>query len=551
MGPRLGSPRVLRSLGSGLPALILALLPGMIGCADHGGLAGGGGVETTGGELVAMAGSAAGARVRLVPSDWRPAPGEAFPDSLTTLADDKGRWTLEDVPPGAYNLEAFLPRDGSRLFRGGITIAKGDNTLATDSLRAPGSLRLHWPAARPGILYLPGTTVAAAIRDAESLPAEYVLDSLPAGRLPPVHHRAGPDSAPAVLTDSLVIVSGDTARREVLEGWTRHARLRINTSATGADIPAAVADFPLLLRLYQGDIEFSEAAGDGRDLRFTDAAGALLPHALDRWDPAAGAAVIWIRVPRIEGGTDTNTLFMHWGNRKAPPPAAGPVFDRAGGFEAVWHLDEPGNTSPGGYRDAAGSHPGTASALIDTSRTEGLIWGGLKLDGSKHVGVGPGPGLDSLTQITVSAWFKADLWTGGDRHIIQKGSVAGQFGIGDVTGSDSLEFRLPIDSRNRGIRIPAPSIGEMHLVHATFDGTYARLYLDGEMKRNETITGAMGTSGDSLFIGHRPGGVDTDHFQGLLDEVTVSRVARPPHWIKLAYATQKHLAKVVTLEILK
>ena len=47
------------------------------------------------------------------------------------------------------------------------------------------------------------------------------------------------------------------------------------------------------------------------------------------------------------------------------------------------------------------------------------------------------------------------------------------------------------------------------------------------------------------------GGTDADHFQGLLDEVTVSRVARPPHWIKLAYATQKHLASVVSLEILK
>lgn len=515
-------------------------------------VAGGGGVETTGGELVGASGAAAGARVRLVPEGWRPVPGAAFPDSLTATADSAGRYGFDSVAPGFYNLEAHLPADGTRLFRGGVRIAAGKNALGRDSLRPAGSLRLHWSAARKGILYLPGTTVALSVGDAESQPPDILLDSLPAGRLPGVRHRAqAADTASSPLTDSLTILPGGTARAEVLAGWAHSGRVRINTSSAGADVPVAVSDFPLLVRLYQGDLDFAQAARDGRDLRATGPDGALLPLAIDRWDSAAGQAVIWIRVPRVEGGSDSASVTLHWGNPAAARYSPGPVFDGAGGYSAVWHLDEPGNTSPGGYADALGRHPGTAPSLIDNTVTEGLIAGCLALDGSKHVAVGGGPALDSLEQITLSAWFKAALWTGGDRTLVQKGVVAGQYGLVDATDSDSLEFRLPVAGVNRAVRIAAPSIGELHLVHATFDGNLARVYLDGVLKRTEVLPGAMGVSNDSLYIGHRPGGLDSDHFQGLLDEVTVSRVARSPHWIKLAYETQKHLSKVVELEILR
>lgn len=515
-------------------------------------VAGGGGVETTGGELVGASGAAAGARVRLVPEGWRPAPGEAFPDSLTTVADSAGRYRYTSVAPGLYNLEAHLPADGTRLFHGGVRIVAGKNALGRDSLRPAGTLRLHWSAARKGILYLPGTTVALSVGDGESQPPDILLEGLPAGRLPGVRHRAqAADTASSALTDSLTILPGDTARAEVLAGWAHSGRLRINTSPTGADVPAAVADFPLLVRLYQGDLDFAQAARDGRDLRAAGPDGSLLPLAIDRWDSAAGQAVIWIRVPRVEGGSDSNSVTLYWGNPAAARYTPGPVFDRAGGFAAVWHLDEAGNTSPGGYADALGLHPGTAPALIDNTVTEGLIAGGLALDGSKHVAVGGSPALDSLEQITLSVWFKAALWTGGDRTLVQKGVVAGQFGLVDVTASDSLEFRLPIAGVNRAVRIATPSIGDLHLVHATFDGSLARVYLDGVLRKTEMLPGAMGISNDSLYIGHRPGGIDSDHFQGLLDEVTVARVARSPHWIKLAYETQKHLSKVVKLEILR
>jgi hypothetical protein len=535
----------------------------LIHCSDGPtGIAGGGGVETTGGNLVAMVGgsgsSAAGARVRLVPEDYRPAPDAEFPDSLTAIADDSGHYAFRKAPAGRYNLEAVLPKAGVRLLRRGIELGAKPAALGLDTLQATARLSLHWASARAGFFYLTGTTWSRAIPDAEALPVEYMLDSLPAGFQPPIRHRSGPtDTASRILTDSLLLRPGGLVRWEVLEDWAHSARLLINTTPSGADVSEAVEDFPLLVRLFADDFDFAQAAPGGRDLRFTDADGSPLPHTIQRWDSVGGKAEIWVRVPKVDGNSDQDQIILHWGHPGSPDPITAPVFDRSGGFTALWHLDENGNTAPGGYADAIGSHPGTAPSTIDFTFTEGLIVGGLKLDGSKVVAVAPSPDLNSLPALTLSAWIKSDLWTGGDRTILQKGSGTGQYGlsgftdISDATDSDSLEFRLSVGGVAHALRALAPLTGEPHLAQATFDGREARLYLDGVLRRSEPVTGALTVSNDSLYIGHKPGGADSDHFQGLLDEISISHVARSPQWLKLAYETQKQGSKVLRLEPIK
>lgn len=537
-------------------ALVAAALSGLLGCASPTDVAGGGGVETTGGDLVASAGGAsslaAGARVRLVPEGFIPG-RDTLPDSLTVVADDTGHYAFKGLTGGRYNLEAFLPKTGERLLRRGLVLDGKARLLGRDTLKTPARLNLRWATAKPGHFYLPGTTWLRSMPVGETLPLEYLLDSVPAGISESFRHRPSlPDTAGSrVLTDSLEFQPGATVRFDVLDDWTHSARIILNTSPNGADVPGAVEDFPLLLRLFTGDFDFTQTAPGGRDLRFTDPDGSPLAHQIQRWDPASGRAEVWVRVPKADGASATDHILMYWGNPGAPDPKADPVFDQAGGFTALWHLDESGNTKPAGYSDELGLHPGTAALTIDSSRTEANIVGGLKLDGSKEVIVSRAPDLDSPPALTLSLWFKAENWAGGDRVLIQKGGGAGQYGLGDATDADSLEFRLSVENVLHTLRTPVPMTGELHQVHATFDGREARLYLDGVLRASAAIAGAISASSDNLYLGSKPGWAPGEPFEGLLDEVAIHHVARGADWIKFAYETQKQGSKVLRIEATK
>jgi hypothetical protein len=66
----------------------------------------------------------------------------------------------------------------------------------------------------------------------------------------------------------------------------------------------------------------------------------------------------------------------------------------------------------------------------------------------------------------------------------------------------------------------AVSVEAWHHVAASFDGTTARLFLDGRMIGEVAASGPLRTTGD-LYIGHRPTGETPRSFRGSIDEVAV------------------------------
>ena len=68
-------------------------------------------------------------------------------------------------------------------------------------------------------------------------------------------------------------------------GIWRYARtITLDTTAAGANVPDAVENYPLAVRLDKSRFDFSQARSDGVDIRFFDAGGKALPHAIDRHD---------------------------------------------------------------------------------------------------------------------------------------------------------------------------------------------------------------------------------------------------------------------------
>ena len=175
---------------------------------DNVDLAGGGGMETTEGNLASLAGAPTGARVSLIPVGFN-ALRDTLADSMTVLTDSNGVYQFRGLVPGRYNLEAHLPSAGTRCFRPGVVIAKGDRTIAgTDTLTAPGRLRLSWEGSRRGVLTQNGRLFRLELTGKKADSGGITLDSLPAGQLPPFTFTDLVDSASYLWTDSVRIAPG-------------------------------------------------------------------------------------------------------------------------------------------------------------------------------------------------------------------------------------------------------------------------------------------------------------------------------------------------------
>lgn len=107
--------------------------------------------------------------------------------------------------------------------------------------------------------------------------------------------------------------------------------LRVTITNT---LPDPLTDYQVRVVLNSTNFDFSEANADGSDLRFYDPdAGKYLPYWIERWGPAGGEAVVWVRVPYIPPSS-TKELIMYYGNPSASPMSCGPcTFDFFDDFE--------------------------------------------------------------------------------------------------------------------------------------------------------------------------------------------------------------------------
>ncbi len=81
-------------------------------------------------------------------------------------------------------------------------------------------------------------------------------------------------------------------------------------------VPADVADYPLLVQIVDAEIQAS-AQASACDLVFTGADGTTrLDHVVEAFDPGTGALTAWVSVPVLSGSEDTQ-LFLYYGNPTA------------------------------------------------------------------------------------------------------------------------------------------------------------------------------------------------------------------------------------------
>jgi len=206
-----------------------------------------------------------------------------YPSSYTVIHGELESGTLEDLTAddGRYMIFLSRPRDfASTLFAHSETWTLGGAEFYTFRTR---------PADGPGYLLNASTTVAGWIAV-----ATFVY---------PLNNTYIPSDTWTFYYRGYYSISGS---------YWRYRRAITITERTGYTL----TDYQVKIVLTPDNFDYSKAAPDGSDIRFTDSDGLTeLSYWIERWDPG-GESIIWVKVPEIPGG-GTKVIYMYYGNPKA------------------------------------------------------------------------------------------------------------------------------------------------------------------------------------------------------------------------------------------
>lgn len=209
------------------------------------------------------------------------------------------------------------------------------------------------------------------------------------------------------------------------------------------------------------------------------------------------------------------------------------------GLVGYWRLnDAPGST---GARDSSGwGNDGTLNGLDPASAwvAGGPAGGTLSVQGKGSVNVPSSASIDSITdQVTVAAWMNVqaaipDYSTAISRQI---GNGFGQhYHLSINSGYQAILFITTPQSGQVVLgsptNAPLPQQTWIHLA-GTYDGSVARLYVNGKEVQNLPATGPFATETNPVVLsgnGNTASFTVSEFVQGLLDEVMLYRRALSP-----------------------
>ncbi len=306
------------------------------------------------------------------------------------------------------------------------------------------------------------------------------------------------------------------------DDWSSRRQISVDASATGADIQETLNDFPLLIRLHAGNFGyFADLAENGRDIRFLKDDKTALPHQVEYLDSLSELGLIWVRLPQIRGGIDTDNFWMYYGNGNAPDGSdSKSLYDTA--QTLVYHFKE-GEPLP---QDAT-AYASNAADSKAQMLAAGWIGAAAQFTGAGPITVNPAPQLNIAADKgwTFSSWVKIDQpqTAAGllDAHennqgidVLLQGTALSARWTGGNGSAETAAVNLPL--------------GQWQHVAVVVKTDKLEVYLNGQLAGSTAI--ALTTVNPILHLG--------SNFTGLLDEVEIAGAARSPDWIKLAFRSQ-------------
>lgn len=296
--------------------------------------------------------------------------------------------------------------------------------------------------------------------------------------------------------------------------WAYRKPVTIDAGPQGGNIGGDAGRTPVLLRLHTGNFSFEGVSDTGADLRFVAADDkTVLNHQIEQFDPLLGIALVWVDVPAVSASAagGKQQFWMYYGNPKAPASGNGQrVFDPD--FTLVYHFAE--GSVPARDSTAYGNNSQTAVVGIDGT----VIGKGAQLGASAlALPASPSLAVQAGGTFAFSAWVRPEQ-LGAQQLVYARRDGAGELLVGVDQGVPYVQVNG--QRSNPGQPIQA---GQWSHLAVNADGKAVTLFVGG--RQAATLQAALPTLNSHAFIGADSEGKGA--FPGAIDEVRVSKVARP------------------------
>jgi len=304
--------------------------------------------------------------------------------------------------------------------------------------------------------------------------------------------------------------------KEFPSGWTNRIEIRVDHN----NVDQNLAGFPMLVDLTSDELR-DVAQADGDDIFFTeDDALTVLPYELESYDD--GHVVAWVKTDL--SATQDTLIYMYFGNPSASSQATPEdVWDSD--FMAVQHMEE----SAGTLMDSTGEgNDGIASGILYDRA--GKINGAVSFDGVNDL-------VTMSNSYTTEPSFTFEAWINSNN---KQGYALSQFDVNSVPYMGAFiqhyqggSYQMYVGgSMVQGLS----TVGQWHHVVGTYDGSTARLYIDGVQTGAAAAT--LDWPGLDMLIGDRTAG--NRAYSGIMDEVRFSDVARSPAYVQASFLNQNN-----------
>ena len=335
-----------------------------------------------------------------------------------------------------------------------------------------------------------------------------------------------------------------------LAGWANRKAIAVQDAFVDGDL----TNFPLYVPIV-ADGDMAGALATGFDLRFTLSDGTtLLYYERESWAGGGGGAVtadIWVKVPSIEASGGAS-IYLYWGKADAADGAS-PANVWDANHVGVWHSQDASDTTIAD--STVNANTGTKLGSGEPAEAAGRIGRAQLYDGVDDY-IDCGDVLDGTlagtdNKFSISMWFKPESamtanvllgkWnpTNDQREVLLMLTTDSKIKLQWYRDGTGNEYRYV-----RGITQFTDTTKWYHIIY-TYDGTIdtndgldrVGVYVDGASE-----SGSLGSSGTlgGIYDSSSPLrlGVTTDPiglFNGSIDEVRISDIARSADWIKFEF----------------
>ncbi len=167
------------------------------------------------------------------------------------------------------------------------------------------------------------------------------------------------------------------------------------------------------------------------------------------------------------------------------------------------------------------------NAKVLVTKSSGSIGSSLQFDGTNDYTAVPNKPNLNPSAISIEAWVRTSATKSGN-YLISKGTAYELL----------IDNKQPVFKLNNGalnLKFNVDTIEQNNWVHvaATYDGSIAKIYVDGKLKTSQAFTAAIASNSDSLFIGANS--AKTNYFAGNIDEIRIWNTARTEEEISRDY----------------